>query len=94
MSVKNEDGQYPYLMIGEELRYLLKASGVSLKMIADHAGMSNTTIQTLLHKHSSTSMQVTVCKEMNSAKEYHLPAPKEKLSLEAPAVLLTLTPEK
>ena len=48
MSVKNEDGQYPYLMIGEELRYLLKASGVSLKMIADHAGMSNTTIQTLL----------------------------------------------
>ena len=36
MSVKNEDG------------YLLKASGVSLKMIADHAGMSNTTIQTLL----------------------------------------------
>ena len=39
MSVKNEDGQYPYLMIGEELRYLLKASGVSLKMIA---------IQTLL----------------------------------------------
>mgnify|MGYP002239530635 CR=1 FL=1 len=46
MSVKNEDGQYPYLMIGEELRYLLKASGVSLKMIADHAGMSNTTIQT------------------------------------------------
>ena len=23
MSVKNEDGQYPYLMIGEELRYLL-----------------------------------------------------------------------
>ena len=44
MSVKNEDGQYPYLMIGEELRYLLKASGVSLKMIADHAGMSNTTI--------------------------------------------------
>lgn len=33
-------------MIGEELRYLLKASGVSLKMIADHAGMSNTTIQT------------------------------------------------
>ena len=40
MSVKNEDGQYPYLMIGEELRYLLKASG--------HAGMSNTTIQTLL----------------------------------------------
>lgn len=41
MSVKNEDGQYPYLMIGEELRYLLKASGVSLKMIADHAGMSN-----------------------------------------------------
>lgn len=42
MSVKNEDGQYPYLMIGEELRYLLKASGVSLKMIADHAGMSNT----------------------------------------------------
>ena len=31
MSVKNEDGQYPYLMIGE-----------------DHAGMSNTTIQTLL----------------------------------------------
>ena len=48
MSVKNEDGQYPYLMIGEELRYLLKASGVSWKMIADHAGMSNTTIQTLL----------------------------------------------
>ena len=45
MSVKNEDGQYPYLMIGEELRYLLK---VSFKMIADHAGMSNTTIQTLL----------------------------------------------
>ena len=27
---------------------LLKASGVSLKVIADHAGMSNTTIQTLL----------------------------------------------
>ena len=48
MSVKHEDGQYPYLMIGEELRYLLKASGVSLKMIADHAVMSNTTIQTLL----------------------------------------------
>ena len=37
-------------------------------------------------------MQVTVCKEMNSAKEYHLPAPKEKLSLEAPAVLLTFNP--
>lgn len=47
MSVKNEDGQYPYLMIGEELRYLLKASGVSLKMIADHAGMSNTTFRPL-----------------------------------------------
>ena len=59
MSVKNEDGQYPYLMIGEELRYLLKASGVSLKMIADHAGMSNTTIQTLL-KGGSVKISVLI----------------------------------
>lgn len=66
MSVKNEDGQYPYLMIGEELRYLLKASGVSLKMIADHAGMSNTTIQTLLKGDVKISVLIRWYKAMKA----------------------------
>ena len=59
--------------------------------ISTNFGISrfNPSTQTFVNFYASE-----VCKEMNSAKEYHLPAPKEKLSLEAPAVLLTLTPEK